>query len=262
MGRILIYTAITGGYDGLKQPFCPPDDFDFLCFVSKGTKKSEYDGVWRIEEIPYEWDDNILLSRAEKMNPHTTLPEGYDYSLWMDGNIEITDSSLYDICRDLASRDVKYAGVCHPYRDCVFDEMEYVLRDRRESLWNLLCIVTFLRRHHMPEHVGLMENNIIFRKHCDEAVVEFDRWWWECFLKFPRRDQMVHSFAMYDTPSLSYEYIFPKGVSARNFSGVRYHLHPAMPLTWWQRKMKYGLNKPETLILKCYISLSRRIWSE
>lgn len=259
-GRLVIYTSITGNYDTLQQPFMPAEGIDFICFVARGAKRAEYDGAWKIIELPYDWDDMTLLARSCKMNPQSMLPEEYDYSLWIDGNIRITDGSLYDICCDLMARDVRYAGVAHPFRDCVYDEAVQILRDRRESLWVLLKAVTFLRRHHHPEHAGLMENNIIFRKHNDPVVMEFDRWWWECFLKFPRRDQLTQSFALEDTPEMTWEYIFPKGTTARNFPGVEYIPHPFKQLTWLQRKLKYGLNKPEALILKAYIAVSRLIF--
>lgn len=273
--RILIYTAITGGYDLLQQPAFEPHGFDFVCFVSRGMKKSEFEGVWKIEEIPYGWDDNTLLSRSQKMNPHTVLPEGYDYSVWMDGNIRILDESFFDVCRALRDEGVLYAGVKHPFRDCVFEEIPCILRDRRESLRTLLSAVTFLRRHHMPEHYGLMETNIIFRQHNHPDVVEFDRWWWECFLNFPRRDQLTQNFALWDTAALNLEYrkflagdccsrvrhFFKDGMSARNFPGLEYLKHPSPALGWAQRKLKYGMNKPELLILRGWIALSRLIWN-
>lgn len=258
--RILIYTAITGGYDALQQPCPAPEGFDFLCFVSRGMKHSEYEGVWRIEEIPYAWDDMTLLARSQKLNPHTVLPEGYDYSLWIDGNILIKDSSLYDICSGLAGRQVSFAGIRHPFRDCVYEEMEAVLRNRRESLWKVLRLATFLVRKGLGPHAGLMETNIIFRRHNDPVVVEFDRWWWECLIKFSNRDQLTQTFALKDTEGMSAEYIFPEGVSSRNFPGVEYIQHPAAPMTWLQRKLRYGLNDLRVAVLRTWIWILRRIW--
>mgnify|MGYP003310593105 CR=1 FL=1 len=256
--RIIIYTAITGAYDSLPQPFQPAEGFEFICFVEKGAKKSERDGVWRIEEIPFSWSDMTLLARSQKLNPHTSLPEDSRWSLWIDGNIRITDDSLYRICRELQKRDVKLAGVKHPFRDCPYEETLRCLADRRESLWKLLRLVRFLRRNNVPEHAGLMETNIIFRKHNDPTVVEFDRWWWECLVKFSNRDQLTQTFALLDTSGLEAEYIFPDGVSSRNFKGVEYVRHPAPELSFLQRKLKYGLNKPKLFMLRSYISLTRR----
>ncbi len=263
MNNILIYTAITGGYDSLQQPFLPAEDFDFVCFVSHGMKRSDYEGVWRIVEIPYSWVDMTLLARSQKLNPHTVLPDGYDFSLWIDGNIRITDASIYDICRDLAARDVRFAGIRHPFRDCVYEEMEAVLRDRRESLGNIMRLAAFLCRERFPRHAGLMESNLIFRKHNDPVIVAFDRWWWECIVKFSVRDQLTQSFAIADTEGMSIQYLLPEGMTARNFPGLEYAGHSCgKPLTWMQRKMRYGLNRPKVLVLRLYIAVLKMIWSE
>ena len=256
MEKIIVYTCITGDYDVLLQPYLPAEGFEFICFVKKGTKRQEHIGAWRIEEIPFDWEDNTLLARSQKLNPHTALPEGSEWSLWIDGNIRLVDGSIYERCRELQAADVKYAGIRHPYSDCVYEEAVKCLRNRRESLCKLLKIVHFLRKNNVPEHAGLMETNMIFRKHCDEAVIEFDRWWWECLVKLSNRDQLTHTFCLRDTASLEYDYLFPEGVSTRNFPGVEYIKHPSEKLSWIQRKLKFGLNRPETFILKQYIKFT------
>lgn len=260
MEKIIIYTCITGGYDSLKQPLATAEGFEFICFVQKGMKNAEYDGVWKLEEIPFEWDDLQLLSRFPKMNPHSVLPEDIHWSLWMDANIRITDGSIYQLCRGFQERGVKYAGVKHPFNDCAYSEALKCLYDRRDSLGNLLKTIKFLRKNHLKEHAGLMENNLIFREHFDPAVEEFDKWWWECMVLHSHRDQLTHTFCLLDTPSLKAEYLLPEGVTARNFPGLEYTGHPKKELDWWHRKMKYGLNKPEGLILKFYTRISKLIY--
>ena len=255
--KIIIYTAITGGYDALPQPYLPAEGFRFICFVEKGAKKADRDGAWEIEEIPYEWPDMTLLARSQKLNPHTVLPDSSVWSLWIDGNIRIKDDSLYRICRELQSRDVKMAGIRHPFNDCAYKEAEKCLLDRRESLCRLLRVVKFLRKNNLPEHAGLMETNVIFRKHNDPLVVEFDRWWWECLVKYSNRDQLTQTFCLRDTEGLECGYLFPEGISARNFDGLEYVRHPTEKLTWLERKLKYGMNRPELLILRSYIRLTR-----
>ena len=254
---VTIYTCIIDGYDTLQQPYLPADGFEFICFVRKGSMKLERVGAWKIVELPYDWDDRVLLSRSPKMNPHSLLPEDSEWSLWIDGNVRIKDDSLYRICRDLVSRDVKYAGIRHPFTDCPYEEAEKCLKDRREKFFSLLRLVRVLRKNGVPEHSGLTENNIIFRKHNDEAVVNFDRWWWECFIRYTRRDQLVHTLCLRDTPELETEDLLPEGISSRNFEGVELIRHPAPQLNWIQRKLKYGLNKPEGFILHQYIRLTR-----
>lgn len=259
MNKILIYTAITGGYDSLQQPFLPAEGFDFICFVSKGMKRSDYEGAWYILEIPYSWEDMTLLARSHKLCAHNLMPDDYEYSLWIDGNIRITNDSIYRICRSLAERDVHFAGIKHPFRDCVYEEMEAVLRDRRESFRKILRLAEFLCRNRFPRHAGLMETNVMFRKQNDPVVEAFDRWWWECVVRYSVRDQLTQSFAIADTEGMSFEYLLPEGMSARNFPGLEYVRHnPAeKPLTWMQRKRKYGLNDMKVLALRIYIAILR-----
>ena len=257
MEKIFIYTCITGGYDSLMQPLLPAEGFEFICFVQKGAGLGERVGAWKIEELPFGWNDPVLLSRCPKMNPQTVLPEDSAWSLWIDGNIGIIGAGIYELCRKLQADDVKYAGIRHPFSDCAYVECERCLKNRRESLWNLLRTVHFLRGKGYPEHAGMMENNVIFRKHNDPAVVEFDQWWWECFVNYAHRDQLTHGFALADTPSLKTTLLFPEGISARNHPDLIYVKHPAEPLTWLQRKIKYGLHKPARWVLHLYILLTR-----
>ena len=262
--KIIIYTSITGGYDPLQQPFPVPEgmDIEFLCFVRKGTKTTEYDGLWRIEEIPFDWDDQMLLSRYPKMNPQSALPEDCNWSLWIDGNVQITGPEIYRRCIELQEAGVRYAGVSHPDTDCVYEEAIRCMERRKEKFIPLMRLVHFLRKNGLPEHSGVMENNLIFRKHNDPDVVEFDRWWWECFLKYPKRDQMTHSFCMLDTPSLQCGYIFPEGVSTKNSPGLKRTEHPRPPKTWYERKILYQQNAPLRLLLRIYIKLTGLFYSK
>lgn len=55
----------------------------------------------------------------------------------------------------------------------------------------------------------------MFRAHENEAVLEFDRWWWECLLlrAGSHYDQLMHIFALIDTPSLKWEHMSSEGLS-------------------------------------------------
>lgn len=256
MSGIAIYTCVTGGYDDLKQPLAPaPEGFDFIQFVPKGEKTQDYKGVWKVEELPVSWDDPIITSRFPKLSPQTVL-EDYEYSLWIDGNVRIADRRVYQRCLELMEREVMYAGIKHPGRDCVYEECERVLKDDRESFRRLVKIVRYLRKNGLPRHAGLMENNVIFRRHNHPAVVEFDRLWMERFAEYsPRRDQLVHSLCLKDVPEMEYEYFLPEGQTAMNSPLFEYTRHPAPELTYLQRKWKYGRHNPERWLLHLYLQL-------
>ena len=94
MERIAIYTCIIGAYDKLQQPAVVAPDVDFICFVGKGEKHCEQDGAWQIRELDVDIADPQLLSRYPKTHPHVLLSQ-YEVSLWIDGNIAITDAGIY-----------------------------------------------------------------------------------------------------------------------------------------------------------------------
>lgn len=256
MRKIAIYTCITNGYDTLQQPAAPaPEGFGFIQFVPKGAKTQDRNGVWKVEELPVGWPDPIITSRFPKLCPHSVL-EDYEYSLWIDGNVRIADPKIYDICLELMKEDVQYAGIRHLQRDCVYDECERVLKNGRENVWRLLRIVHYLHKNGLQRHAGLMENNVIFRKHNDPAVVEFDRLWMERFARYsPRRDQLVHTICLRDVPAMKYTYLLPEGITAMNSELFEYVRHPSRELSYLKRKLKYGKLKPAQWLLHMYILL-------
>lgn len=95
MNKKVVYTSIIGGYDTLIQPPAIDESFDYICFVKKGQRQSRKQGIWSIEEIPYDCTNDKQLSAYTKLQPHVVLSQ-YDFSLWIDGNVSINDIQLYD----------------------------------------------------------------------------------------------------------------------------------------------------------------------
>ena len=83
MKQHLIYTALVGSnYDNIISLSMIDDRFDYICFVRKGDKKSEFIGNWRIVELDTVVEDNARLSRFPKLVPHKTEVANYEYSLY------------------------------------------------------------------------------------------------------------------------------------------------------------------------------------
>lgn len=223
MGRIAIYTSITGGYDRLLQPHVVDEGFDFICFVGKGEKRCERDGVWEIRELEFEAESPQLVSRYAKMHPHVLLPD-YEACVWIDGNIEILDGSLYEAARQKLASGETYCGVPHPSRDCVYEEAKKCRDMRYISYPRLLVIWATLFLHGVPRHAGMMENNLIFRRHNDPVIVRFDELWWERVVHFCRRDQLSFLWTVREC-GVKVDYLLPDGRNTRNHPGFKYLLH-------------------------------------
>lgn len=167
--------------------------------------------------------DAPLLSRYPKMHPHKLLP-GYEASLWIDGNIAITGPQLFDALRSTFESGVLYAGVPHPARDCVYAEARKCRDMRYLSNLGLLRVWAWLALHGEKRHGGLMENNLIFRRHCEPAVVRMDELWWNCVRKLCRRDQISLMWCLRRC-GIERKYLLGAGLNSRNFPSLRYNLH-------------------------------------
>lgn len=223
MDRIVIYTCIVGAYDELLQPLVVEEGMDYICFVGKGELHPEKDGVWTVRELPFSLGDSTLDARYPKMHPHELLPE-YDCSVWIDANVLVKDGTLGRCARIKAAAGVKYSGVPHPSRDCVYEEAKKC-RDMKYISWGkLFRIWAFLFLHRFPRHAGLMENNLIFRRHNDQDIIAFDEFWWSMVVDFCRRDQISHGYCMRKF-GIRADWLLGRGQNTRNNPGFEYRLH-------------------------------------
>ncbi len=221
--KTVVYTCIIGGYDELLQPLRPAPDFDFVCFVGKGEKTSGRIGVWQIRELDCDFADRGLRSRYPKMHPHVLLPD-YEASLWIDGNIEVLDGSLWQAVRDKEASGVKYSGVAHPSRGDVFQEARMCYNMHYISALRLLRVWAWQYFHGMRRGSGLMENNIIFRRHNEADIIALDEMWWRCVVKLARRDQLS-LMACLRHCGISPDCLLPDSQNSRNHPGLKYLPH-------------------------------------
>lgn len=219
MGKKVVYTALVGaGYDTLIGLKYVSADFDYICFVRKGEKKSDYVSNWKIVEIDYFDFDNGRLSRFPKLLPHETCIKEYDYSLYIDANIDILDQSIYDRFDELCSLDVTLALLKHPFRDCVYQEAYVCVASGKGGWFDIVRQIFFLKVSGIRTHSGLFEANVIFRKHNDNEMMRFGDIWWKTFMRYSKRDQLSLVYALSYT-KLSPYYFLPPEYTTRNYHG-------------------------------------------
>lgn len=223
MDKIAIYTCIVGGYDTLQQPRVLEEGFDFICFVGQGERSAGRIGVWEVRELPQTFGAATLDARWAKTHPHVLLPD-YGCCVWIDGNITLLDGSIFHAARVKAASDVQYSGVPHPGRDCTYEEARKCYDMKYLSFGGLLRVWAFLCTRRLPRHAGLMESNLVFRRHADPAVVAFDERWWERILNLSRRDQLSLMVCLRES-GLAWDDRLLDGQNTRNHPGFKYLLH-------------------------------------
>lgn len=248
--RIAIYTVLVGNnYDNLKIPSSVKDNYDYYCFVDVGSKLVKSDNkVWKIITFDFKCNDNGRLSRYPKILPHKTCLKNYDYSLYIDANVDIKDAYVYDRIEELISANEKISMIKHPYRDCVYQEAYVCIAGLKGSWFDLLRQIVFLKRKGIPKHCGLFEAGLIFRKHNEVDVIKFDELWWNNFMRYSKRDQLSLAYAK-NNSEVHIESFLPEGYSIRNHNSFEVARHLPQPLTFTQKirgfaiKILYGISK-------------------
>ena len=216
----VIYTVLTGDYDSLAQPEVTDPSYDYVCF----TERDGQDGVWLLRRIAFESPDPVTRSRYAKLQPHCVLQD-YDYSVFMDANLCITGHEFYDRVESAIDAGALFAGLEHPLRDCVYDELRYCYLKGKIGTRAAFRHIGYLKSIGQPRHAGLLENNVLLRAHNNPIVKNLDNSWWDLFLHCCTRDQLSLPptlFLQGFKPSL----LLGKGLNARNVPYIRYSMHP------------------------------------
>ena len=241
--RKVVYTCLTGNYDILRQPLAVAKDWDYVCFCNgpapceEGCRAAPGDrcGVWKMRQIHYNGDAKTL-SRYPKLLPHVVLSD-YDWSLYIDANLQIRDNKLYEIADRHIAEGHLVCQVPHPERDCMYDEIVECFRLEHISYCQARRLKKFLQHEKFPRHFGLWENNIILRSHNEPRIIALDESWWSDWENGPKRDQLSLAYH-YWASNLRPDLLFGEGVNARNTPFLKYYAHPVIPtkMSWLRRK--------------------------
>lgn len=181
---IVIYTAITGNYDRLKDPLFVDDNLHYVCFTNNPNIKSK---VWNVEFIENANMDNVHLARHIKINPHLFFPE-YELSVWVDGKYQIKDD-----LREYVLQYQKQSNILcfpHPQRSCICDELaECILWTNGNKRNMIMQVGSYLKRGY-PVNNGLFETGCMLRFHNEEHVKILMSGWENDVMKYSIRDQL------------------------------------------------------------------------
>ena len=221
MNKFVIYTAIVGKYDEILQPKVVDSQFDYILFSNDINKKNI--GVWLIRPIKYYNKDQIKIARWVKTHPEDLLPE-YEFSIWMDANIQIESDFIYNRTNELFVKNFPISSIIHPERNCIYEEMFIVFFWNYESITTIIRWSNFLQRNLFPCNIGLNETNILFRNHLSPKVMEIDRLWWSFINEYSRRDQLSFNYVLWKL-QLCCEPLLPLNQSVHNSKHFNYINH-------------------------------------
>lgn len=193
--RVVIYTAITKDYDELKEPAIISNQCDYICFTDDPTLISP---TWQIRPLPPSDLDIVRQCRQVKIMPHFFLPE-YEYSIWVDGNVEITGDIDQLIEQYFINGDKTLYTFKHPVRDCVYEEAKECIKNGQDNEKIIRKQLALLKSEYYPKHKGLIESNVILRKTHSPDVMQLMEQWWKLVKNYSRRDQLSFNYAAWVT---------------------------------------------------------------
>ena len=200
--KYVIYTALIGGYDEIKQPLVVDNRFDYILFSN--DIKEDRVGVWQVRPISYHNNDNTRICRYVKTHPEDLLQD-YDFSIWMDSNIRVLTPFVYERCVELYKQGCLIASMNHLERNCIFEEAFYVQEHHLEYESVILKWCHQLHTQNYPKDNGLFETNVVYRMH-NKMIEKLDNFWWWCIDTYSRRDQLSFNYALWKM-GVSCEYI-------------------------------------------------------
>lgn len=268
MKKYVIYSAMVGGYDDILQPLVVDNRFDYILFCNE--IKQDRVGVWQIRRIDYYNPDNTRICRYVKTHPHE-LVQGYDFSIWMDSNVQICTQYVYDHAIDLYNQGVQVASMWHPVRNCIYQEAFAVVNMMVEHEAVVVDWCHKLREANYPRENGLCETAVMYRVHYGCLTREADALWWLIIDNHSRRDQLSFNYVLWKL-DIPLTYFFGKGLNARNTEHMRLVTHkdtqhnnrPIKPNEAWLMrycwKNKNKTKQIENLYYRLYALPFPKIW--
>jgi len=186
----VVYTCVTCGYDDIAEIAAPgyiAGDWDYVCFTDDAALADKGRvGVWQMRPLAFSELDPTRNNRWHKMHPHALFPE-YDAGIYIDANVNVLSPMLFETVR---AADRPFLLPRHFENQCVYAEFREVLRAGKDDAATVERQLKMVRDSGMPRNYGLAENNVLYRRHHEEAIVATDEEWWRMVRDHSKRDQL------------------------------------------------------------------------
>lgn len=190
--RLVVYTALFGDYDLLRDPVGEFGDVDFVCFTDQAQLVSQ---VWDIIHVPAEGRSQVELNRLYKFFPHKFLKE-YTMSFYVDSNIQIKEKAR-ELFQFLTESTHAFVLPDHFARNCIYQEAEIIVKSKKGDPDLVVTQMRSYKKEGFPENYGLTENNLIFRRHHDPNIIAAMELWWDEFFQKTKRDQLSLMYVLW-----------------------------------------------------------------
>lgn len=185
--KIVIYTCITGDYDNLLEPYYMDPKCEYIIFSDQNIKSD----IYKTFKIPKKIENmnNILINRYIKLHPHEIFEKEYDYSIYIDGNIQQI-SNLSAFINNI-NEEIGIAMHKHSVRNCIYEEAKALKIQKKGNKKFINEQIKKYENEKFPPNYGMAEANVIVTDlNNNKSKKIFEDWWEEFINSKSMRDQV------------------------------------------------------------------------
>ena len=192
----VVYTAIFGAYDHIKQPRVISPDTNYYLLTDKTLLSPSY--PWRLKTIDSSWgcpQDSVKAARWCKTHPQILFPRA-NTSIWIDGNIRLltsVDELEKHAFWQSYKRLFRLGLFSHPHRSCIYQEAQACIAMHKGDSNVINAQMARYRHNGYPTNAGLVATGVVVRQHCPEMEC-FNRLWWSEIRGGSIRDQLSFNY--------------------------------------------------------------------
>lgn len=205
----VIYICIIGNYDDLNEikAYTYFDkEWDYVCFTDNHDLINQKQfGIWEIRPLQYTKMDNTRNNRWHKLHPHILFPE-YKESIYLDANINIISPYIFN---HLKEWNKKFLFPQHCCNFELYQENLNMIQSKIDHQDLLQNGIDQIKASGFPQGYGLSENNLIYRQHHDQQIINTMNDWWNMIEKYAKRDQCYFSYALWKNNLSVQDYLIP-----------------------------------------------------
>ncbi|WP_196599075.1 glycosyltransferase domain-containing protein [Pectinatus frisingensis] len=190
---LVVYTAIIGQYDILKNPLTIEPHVKYVCFTNQKYLQSN---VWEIRQLNMKNISASLIVRQLKLKPHLFFPE-YQTSIWIDASFQILSTMSTFMYRYQDSANILMFP--HPLRYCIYDEAAACCFYYKEKKSKILRQIIDYFKEGYPIDNGLYCGGFLVRNHNRPEVIDTMNLWYENVERYSSRDQISLPFILWKT---------------------------------------------------------------
>ena len=197
----VVYTSIIGNYDKLKF-INKQEGWDYIAFIEPYNSDQYKDTNWTVLPIPediknLEVNNEIKKQRYIKTHPHLLFKDYY-LSLYIDGSCSIIGDINQFVLRIIKPKYYIYM-VEHPDRNSIYEEFKGAIKYKKEKKNMIQILYNRYIKENFPKDFGLVENNVIIRRHNEKECIELMEEWWKEIKSNSHRDQLSFNYVLWKT---------------------------------------------------------------